>query len=530
MADLARGYNVPGVYVRDATGPLVTNAAVPDTVVTLVGPAVGFQTTTDALKLTSVAQSLSFRGVRLTASGDVFAPIVRNAAGQTVVEGTDYVLTQIYDAEGSTAGDAITQIALGPLVGTTGKTANGLDGTQTVTITYAFTSAAYFTPLLFDSFDAIVSTYGEPLRSATSLTPGQSPVLSPLSLAASLAFRNGATRLICIATDPTPVTPDSGGVAVAPAFDAQLRKAYDKTLGDYRVGVIVPILADGGLGSLATFTQYGLDLKSHVQGASADGYQRIGILGGQANAVGIDPTVPPPFEEVAEAIEAARVLLAYPNRLLYFNPITNRPIEVDGYYLAAALSGVLESNPVQQALTRETVVGFIGLPASITRLTTKPFKDNLSSRGVVVVEIDRQNRFVVRHGLSTDVSSVITREISITRARDTLFQALQDGLDNSGLIGSSIDIETTTRIKGAVQGIMEGLVQDEVVIAYTDLKVRQQSLLTGGDPTVIEVRFAYQPALPLNYIVVTFSLDLTTGTVEIGDTTSSLPAAVSSGL
>jgi hypothetical protein len=433
-------------------------------------------------------------------------------------------------------------VAVGPLTrladGTVGtpavQTAGGVKPGDTLVVAYCYTNAAYFTPLLFDSYDSIVDTYGQPLLTTPITTPGQSPITSPLSLAAAVAFQNGATRLICVATDPTPVVPSGGGAAVVPAFDAQLRAAYDKTLGDYRVGVIVPVLADGGNGALATFQQYGLDLKNHVVGSSADGYQRIGILGGQANAIGTVPSVPPPFETVAQAISAtpggARVILAYPNRLSYYNPATNTPIEVDGFYLAAAIGGVLEANPVNQSLTRQQVVGFTGLPASITRLCTKPFKDNLSSKGVLVVEVDRQNRLIIRHGLSTDTSNVITREVSITRARDALFEALQIGLDNSGLIGSPIDYETTTRIKGAVAGILESLVQVETIIAYTNLQVRQQSLATGGDPTVIEVRFAYQPAVPLNYIVVTFSLDLTTGNVNVADSQSSLPAAVPSGL
>lgn len=547
MADLTRGYNVPGVYVRDATGPLVTNAAVPEAVVTLVGPAIGFQTTTDAVLASATPQSLTYRGVWLAtgagAPADVFVPIVRNASGQALVAGTDYVFSDVFDEQGTSAADRITQIAIktplthksdGTLASAPGavdavQTANGVKVGDTLVVTYCFTSAGYFTPLLFDSYDAIVSTYGQPLRQTATLAPGQKPVLSPLSLAAALAFQNGATRLICVATDPTPALTDGGGTAT-PTFDAQLRTAYVKTLGDYRVGIIVPILADGGSGALANMATYAADLKSHVESSATNGYQRIALLGGQANAVGTDPNSPPPFEQIAEGVSSRRLVLAYPNRLSYYNPTTNRPIEVDGFYLAAALAGVLSSNPVQQALTRETVTGFTGFPASISRLMTKPFKDNLSSRGVTVVEIDRQNRFIVRHGLSTDITSVVTREISITRARDALFESLQVGLDNSGLIGSPIDFETTTRLKGAVTGILEGLVQDEIILAYTDLKVRQQSVLNGGDPTVIEVRFAYQPALPLNYIVVTFSLDLTTGTVALGDATSSLPAAVTSGL
>jgi hypothetical protein len=539
---LTRGYNVPGVYVRDATGPLVTNASVPDAVVTLVGPATGYQSASDAVLASATPQALSHRGVWYSPTGapaGVVAPVVTNAVGAVLTPNVDYVFADVFDDNGlNNPANRITTVVVGPLTrladGTVGtpavQTAGGVKPGDTLVVTYNYTNAAYFTPLLFDGYDSVVATYGAPLLTTPPTTPGQSPITSPLSLAAAAAFQNGATRLICVATDPTPVVPSGGGAAVAPAFDAQLRAAYAKTLGDYRVGVIIPILADGGSGAMSTLIGYGTDLKAHVVASSADGYQRIGILGGQANQVADVAGTPPPYETVAQAIASARVILVYPNRLSYYNPGTNRPIEVDGFYLAAAIGGVLEANPVNQSLTREQVVGFSGLPASITRLCTKPFKDNMSSKGVCVAEVDRQNRLILRHGVSTDMTNVITREVSITRARDALFEALQIGLDNSGLIGSPIDYETTTRIKGAVAGILESLVQDETIIAYTDLRVRQQTVAEGGDPTVIEARFAYQPALPLNYIVVTFSLDLSTGNVNIGDSQSSLPAAVHSGL
>jgi hypothetical protein len=46
-------------------------------------------------------------------------------------------------------------------------------------------------------------------------------------------------------------------------------------------------------------------------------------------------------------------------------------------------------------------------------------------------------------------------------------------------------------------------------VSYTTLQVRQSS----GDPTIIEVKFQYQPAYALNYITVSFEVSVTTGAV-----------------
>ena len=504
MVDLVTGYNVPGVYVRDATGPLVTPPSVPDAVVTLVGPAVGFQIYTDAVTISATDQALTKRGIRRVADSatGVYVPKVTTNTGVTLVEGADYVLTDVLDALNGVA-NKMTDIKIGAL--TAGATTTGVRVGDRLIVTYCYTDASYYTPLLFENYDLLVATYGQPLKSVLSYAPGEDVVHSPLSLAAALALQNGATRVICVATDPADGS-----------FAAQLRAAYAKTSGDYRVSIIVPVLADGGDGDPATFVSYGLDLATHVNNSSADGLLRIGILGPPVNyGATLGTQVPPPVDDAAKSIVAARVLVAYPNRLAYYNPAVNRSVEVAGYYLAAALAGILEGNPVNQALTRQQVLGFSGLPSTVTRLSTKAFKDKLSGSGVVVAEIDRQNRLVVRHGVSTDMSNVITREVSITRARDFLFESLQIGLDASGLIGSPIDDEMTTRVKGAVSGILETLTQAEAIISYANLQVRQQTLAGGGDPSVIEVRFAYRPAIPLNYIVVTFTLNLDTGNVAL---------------
>jgi len=41
-----------------------------------------------------------------------------------------------------------------------------------------------------------------------------------------------------------------------------------------------------------------------------------------------------------------------------------------------------------------------------------------------------------------------------------------------------------------------------------------QQQYPGGDPTVITATFSYVPSVPLNYIEVTFSIDLSAGLVS----------------
>ncbi len=58
-----------------------------------------------------------------------------------------------------------------------------------------------------------------------------------------------------------------------------------------------------------------------------------------------------------------------------------------------------------------------------------------------------------------------------------------------------------------------------MIIDYRNLAVRQQTL-PQGDPTIIECKFQYQPPVPLNYITVAFSIDLTSGVVSASNETT----------
>jgi hypothetical protein len=199
--------------------------------------------------------------------------------------------------------------------------------------------------------------------------------------------------------------------------------------------------------------------------------------------------------------------------LNYYNGQTNTVIEVAGYYLAAAAAGVMTSLPVQIPLTRKQIRGFAGIPTA-KRATLTPTNKNLwSSAGVMVAEIDRNGRLIIRHGTSSDPTSVLTREMSLVRAKDAMVTLIHDTVDSAGLVGSSIDEETPIRVKGVMAGCLETLVDVGVIVGYLDLKVRQ----LVGDPTVIEVKFQYKPAYPLNYIVVSFNINTLTGETTLID-------------
>jgi hypothetical protein len=507
-------YQAPGVYVEDTSRPLVTSAQQVGSLAVLIGPGRGYQQVTEVLLAYSTPASAVPFG-HLGAFKDpvvgppaIAEPVVRDAAGTLLVRGDDYQFS--VSGTGATAQVFITRLAddvdqTNVAVASPGGVVDG----GTFTVSYNYADSAYYTPLVYEEFDGIANVYGEPFVSTSSA------VNSPISLAAKVAFENGAGRLMVLPTDPA-----DGD------YKDQLIAAYAKVVTDYRAGMIVPLFVhgyttdDGGgdstsdtndataVGALIT------DVLSHVNAATADGFGRIAFIGLDA---AYDQTTGG-FDTLAVNAASKRIVLVYPPKINLYNSTANETIEASGYYLAAALTGILAGQSVERGLTRSIVSSFVSLPSVIFQAMTKLFKDTLSGSGVTVVETDRLQRLSVRHGVTTDMSSIDTREISLVRIADTLYQSVQFGMDNSGLIGEPIDEEMPSRVKGSLVGILEQAIQDDVIVSWDGLQVRQQSL-PGGDPTVIECKFSYKPAVPLNYITVQFQIDLQTGLLDFQDDT-----------
>lgn len=473
MTDLV--YTPPGIYVDEQATPvpnISSIVALPPSRVALVGPSVGYQQRTDTLQLGASP-------VQLTQTGVDTATIVVTSLDRVVYAlTTDYLVNET----GAVPEDAVTTVARSG-----GGSAIPLD--SVVYVTYRYTNSAFYQPYYTTDWDEIQSRYG-----AAILVTGA--IGSPLSLAAKIVMEQGARELILVPTagsSPTAVTA------------AQLATALARLSAREDVGVVVslPVGITGTDGGPGETTQVCTDLKNHVINAVADGNYRIGIIGLESIAVRS-------HDQLAGVIDSERIMLAYPNVMNWYNGYTNLVIELSGYYLAAAYAGRLASQQSQIPLTKKQIASFASIPARIFNTMTPAFKNNLSGHGVAVTEQTADGRLVVRHGVATDMTNVLTREISITRSKDTLLRLITQALDRSGVIGEALSADSPVHIRGLVEGALSQAVGIGTIIGYSNLAVR----VAASDPTTLECKFAYDPAYPLNKINVSFSINTVTGTVQ----------------
>lgn len=482
-------YQPPGVFVEESLNPIINAIGLRPGVMALVGPSRGYRLGTETVTFDEEPDSETL------AELSVFG-IDEDTIEVRALDGTLFVLDTHYEITAEVADTTAVQInRIDYEPEESGAPEDQIAEGETVIVSYQYTDDEYAEAQRFDDFDDVQDFFG-PAFDAENGT-----ILSPLSFAARFAFANGAREIVCVSSGAHVV-----GGAVEPSA---LESAYGKIATIQDVSIVVPLPVNV-LATLSDPANLGViieDLETHCENASSDGYFRMGLVGAETT-VTESPTA------LAAVVNSRRVVLAWPNRLQYFNGFTNQTIEIGGYYLASAYAGRLISIQSQVPLTRKRVYGFSGIPSEVLSAMTRSTKDAWSSGGVAVTEPNRQGQLIVRHGVTTATSGGIqTREISLVRARDTLVGLLQETVDGSGLVGSYIDDDTPGRVKGVVAGALELAVSNGTVVSYLDLKARQ----LAGDPSVIEVKFQYKPSYPLNYIVISFSINTTSGETTLLD-------------
>lgn len=465
-------YQTPGVYISEIQAPVLNTVGVTPTVVALIGDSQRYRSYSEIVQLSGTTP------VKLTQLG-IASPSVKVADRYT---GVTYNLTSDFstvtgtgvDGTGSTPDDTLSLVRV-----------NGgaiADGTY-VTVTYNFTDPGYYSVQRFTDYDDIRTLYGNPLDN-------NGNVASPLSLAAFLAMSNGAREIVTVAINADGATPTTNEWATALAL----------LNNEPGINVIVPVSGSQAVHDL---------VQTHVTTQSAVGNYRRTFLGRDGTGTTVTDTQ---LKAQANGYKNSRVaLVSVPVVNFYAGSITGE-IAIGGQYVAAAVAGRFAFEGVQIPLTRKSVRGFYSIPnqPDATKLT------QMQQAGVLTLAQNRVGQITVRHGVTTDMSNIYTREISVQAAKDRLRELIQDALDGQGLIGSVITPTTPDYVIGAVQGALELATGGGLIFGYSNIKYRQPKT----QPTQLEIRFMYKPSLPLNFIDVQFGIDTETGTVNFSDATT----------
>mgnify|MGYP001284263383 CR=1 FL=1 len=334
-----------------------------------------------------------------------------------------------------------------------------------------------FNPRVFSKFSIVERLFGE-------LDPS-----NPLSLACYLAMTNGAAVMGIqqVQKDEVP----AGGSFTA-ASVTNYRDAVDSLSGQL-VGGINPDLLVALRGDDLDLFKY-LARHANIQSSMRYRSERTVVAGFAAG------TQRSTAQSWAKAVEDTRFRVVYPD-IVYLSTtnalgVTTQHL-VDGTYLAAALCGLIV-NPNKDVATPWTNAKLFGFD-NLARVSDAVEKNKLASAGITVLE-DQPPVVKIRHGLTTDMSNVLTKTPTVIQIADQVQQVTRLALDK--FVGIKFLPSILSQIEGTMSMTMKEMVRQEIIAAYTGISAN----VSADDPTVAEIECYYQPVFPLLYLVVTFNL------------------------
>ena len=346
----------------------------------------------------------------------------------------------------------------------------------------------------FNSPSAVQQVYGNAFDSTGAIN-------SPITLAAQLAFQNGANSLYAMAVKPTSngLTPTS----------SDWQTSINILLGNGAIDTIVPLVDYSALNLYTFFNNF-------INTQQNNGIlQRLFLCRDSSNNVAVPQVTANTLQADASSFSNQRISIFAPTNYIIntTNQSTTQQVNVAGFYGAAAVAGVYTSlSGPQEPLTHKIVQGFYTIP------NTYSTSDYLSmqSSGILCLKQRSTGAIYIRQGLTTSTTNWLTQEISIISAQDQLYRNIKNALVNANLIGTAFSNNTTNRILSNIQGTLGNAIANNLIQAYTNL----QYSVPNNQPTSVNVTFAYSPTFPLNYINVTFGINPQAGTIQYSTTTN----------
>lgn len=337
-------------------------------------------------------------------------------------------------------------------------------------LTYKFRKLD-FTTRLYQQFKTIEANFGR-ISSENRVT-----------MAAYLAILNGA---VLVGIKQVLKVPDTNQATDAD-FIAAISELATPLQGNVKPDVIVP---------LATSTAVYQALLQHVEQQSniRNQAERMGFIGFAAG------TSPGNAQVIARSLLSNRIIAIYPDTAVV--TLSNElgeefETQVDGTFLAAAVAGAAVSPAVDVATpyTRRRIQGFTRLQ----RVLDPVLANQTAVAGITLLE-DLNVVVRIRQGLTTDMTSLLSRLPTVTQIADFTQQQSRQVLD--AFVGTKFLASRTNEVEVSMTALFRQLVQAEIVGAFTGIAAEVDPV----DPTILRFESFYQPIFPLLYLVLTFNL------------------------
>lgn len=304
-----------------------------------------------------------------------------------------------------------------------------------------------------------------------------------------------------------------------PALTALLQNAGIDPIGTIAVteGLYLDIASDAKRYSIKTISGSQVTVRTvagdFAAGENEDGYYATNVLPSPlisetfairirgAELVTVDgrldkPAIASTMAALGQTFQNRRFWLTFPDQARA--SINGFEQLIDGFYMNAAIAGMIAQQPPQQSFTNFPMTGFTAVVGSNATFSESQL-NVMAAGGVYIIVQDSQGApLIARMALTTDMTSIETRTDSITKAVDFTAKFMRRGLKN--FIGRfNITQSFLDSLGSVVQGLIGFLVEAGVLIGGQLNNIIQDE--DAPDTVLIDVTL--DVPYPCNYIRLT---------------------------
>lgn len=312
---------------------------------------------------------------------------------------------------------------------------------------------------------------------------GRTSTENRVTLGAYLAILNGA---ILVGISQVQKQPNTNQASAA-SFNSAIAALAKPLPGNILPDIVVPLATDS---SVYAFLTNHCEIQSSIRNQA----ERMGMIGFASG------TTPTSAQSVARSLGSNRIVAYYPDSaVITLTDEIGQSFEeiVDGTFFAAAASGAVVSPSIDVATpySRRRIVGFTRIPRVLD-----PVEANQTAVAGVTLLDDLGTLIRIRHGLTTQMDSILTRLPTVTQISDFVQQQSRATLD--AFVGTKFLSSRTTEVEVSMTSLLKQLLQAEIIGAFTGVAAE----VDANDPTILRFGAFYQPIFPLLYLVLTFNL------------------------
>lgn len=202
------------------------------------------------------------------------------------------------------------------------------------------------------------------------------------------------------------------------------------------------------------------------------------------------------YQAMAQAYQNRRVWHIIPDQCAA--TIDGIEQQIDGFYMAAAVAGMIGKLPPQQSFTNYPMTGFTQVFGSNGFLSEKQLNIAAAGGNYIIVQDAQGTPLISRMALTTDVTSIETRTDSITKVVDFTAKFLRRALRN--FIGRfNITQGFLDSLGGVIQGLGGFLVESGILVGFNLNNIIQDE--TAPDTVLVDCTL--DVPFPCNYIRLT---------------------------